>query len=51
MTVFVGLFSFYSNIGKERKKKIKVVPIFGINFKILSLPNDYKTDVGEAKRC
>ena len=50
MTVFVGLFSFYSNIGKERKK-IKVVPFFTANFKILSLPNDYKTDVGEAKRC
>ena len=45
MTVFAGLFSFYSNIRKERKK-IKVVPFFMANFKILSLPNDYKTDIG-----
>ena len=48
MTEFAGLFSFYSNI---RKGKKKVVPFFVTNFTILTLPNDYKIDLGEAKQC
>ena len=48
MTEFAGLFSFDSNIRKEKKK---AVPFFVANFTILTLPNDYKIDVGEAKQC
>ena len=48
MTEFAGCFLSTQTLEREKKK---IVPFFVTNFIILTLPNDYKIDVGEAKQC